>query len=52
MSDDKPLQSPADITVARTRVHDEPHMVSDTGLIRSGGIAAKNCASTCLIAIE
>ena len=40
MSDDKPLQSPADITVARTGVDDEPHMVSDTGLIRSGGIAA------------
>ena len=42
MSDGKSLQSPADITVARTRVDDEPHMVSDTGLIRSGSIAAND----------
>ena len=27
MSDDRSLQSPADITVARTRI-DEPHMVA------------------------
>ena len=40
MSDDKSLRSPAGITVARTRMNDEPHMVRDTGLIRSGSIAA------------
>ena len=45
MSDDRSLQLPSDITVARTRIDDEPHMVSDTGLIRSGSIAANESFS-------
>jgi hypothetical protein len=45
MSDGKSLQSPADITVARTRVDHEPHMVSNIGLIRSGSIAANDSFS-------
>jgi len=45
MSVDRSLQSPADITAARTRIDDEPHMVSDTGLIRSGGLAANESFS-------
>jgi hypothetical protein len=45
MSDDGSLQSPADITVARIRMDDEPRMVSDTGLIRSGSIAANESFS-------
>ena len=45
MSDDRSLQSPADITVARTRMDDEPLMVSDTRLIKSRTIAANGSFS-------
>lgn len=45
MTDDKSLQSPADITVARTRMDDEPLMVNDTSLIRSRTIAANESFS-------
>jgi hypothetical protein len=45
MSDDRSLQSPANITVARNRMDDEPHMVSNTGPIRSGSVAATSSQS-------
>src|SRR5258708_15921652 len=54
MSDDKSPQSPADITVARTRMDDERATTprSRPRFVKHGDNAPKNCESTCLVAIN
>src|SRR5258708_14676441 len=54
MADDKSLQSPADITVARTRMDDERATTprSRPRFVKHGDKAPSNCTSACLVAIK